>query len=124
MYLRRPVAALAAFYTLIAAGPAAAQMAEDARIGPVDRPSFLITPRSRGPEFRMDEGDLRRVGEPRRNGLIAAVPLNRNLEVGVGRFRVSDMAQPRSYTESDRNPVSMGIRQRSIAGIGFNLRFD
>ena len=70
----------------------------------------------------MPEGDLRQVGEPRRNGLIAAVPLNRNLEVGIGRFRVTDPGRPRTHTEP--HPATNTPRQRSVAGIGFSLRFD
>ena len=124
MYLRGLAAALAASFTLMTAAPAAAQNLERSRIGPVDLPRFLITPQTSGPQFTMPEGDLRRTGEPRRNGLIAAVPVNRNLQVGIGRFRVSEIAQARTHTESDRNPAAMTPRQRSIAGVGFSLRFD
>ena len=124
MYLRGLSAALAASSTLMAAVPAVAQNVDRSRIGPVELPRFLITPGTTGPQFTMPEGDLRNAGEPRRNGLIAAVPLNRNLQVGIGRFRVSEIAQARTHTESDRNPAAMTPRQRSIAGVGFSLRFD
>ncbi len=72
----------------------------------------------------MPEGDLRRAGEPQRNGLIAAVPVNRNLQIGVGRFRVVGDHRARTHTEHERNPVAINQRQRSIAGVGFSLRFD
>jgi hypothetical protein len=121
---RRPVAALTALLTLMAAAPAAAQINGAALVASPDRPTFSPAFRPRAPEFRMPEGDLRQVGEPRRNGLIAAVPLNRNVQVGVGRFRVSEIAQPRTHTETARDPATVGLRQRNIAGIGVSFRFD
>ncbi len=123
MFLRWPVAALTASCTLMTAAPAVAQLSGVHLVGPVDRPP-IVSARTRPPEFRVPEGDLRQAGEPRRNGLIAAVPVNRNLQIGVGRFRVIDDARPRTHTEHDRNPTAITRRQRSIAGIGFSLRFD
>ena len=123
MELRGLVAALSASFTLMAAVPAAAQSIRSDHAGPIDRPRTIMSPRSNAPSFQMPDGDFRQSGEPRRNGLIASVPVNRSLEVGVGRFRVSEIAGPRTYTESDR-PAATGPRQRSIAGVGFSLRFD
>lgn len=122
MNLRWLLAALPASFTLMTALPAAAQTSGAALVGPSD--PAPVRARSHAPEFRVPEGDLRQAGEPRRNGLIASVPVNRNLDIGIGRFRVSEIAQPRTYTESDRNLAGMGPRQRSIAGFGFSLRFD
>ena len=124
MNLRWLLAALPASFTLMTALPAAAQSSGAALVGPTDPAPIRAQPRSHAPDFRVPEGDLRQAGEPRRNGLIASVPVNRNLDIGIGRFRVSEIAQPRTYTESDRNPAGMGPRQRSIAGFGFSLRFD
>lgn len=124
MNLRWLVAALPASFTLMTALPAAAQTTGAPFVGPTDQASIRPAPRSHAPDFRVPEGDLRQAGEPRSNGLIASVPVNRNLEIGIGRFRVSEIARPRSYTEGDRNPAGMGPRQRSIAGFGFSLRFD
>jgi hypothetical protein len=125
MYLRWLAAALPASFTLVIAMPAAAQSIAPGHVGPVD-PSrtTIMTPRSQAPSFQVPEGDLRRAGQPRSNGLIAAVPVNRNLQIGIGRFRVAEIAQPRTHTESDRAPAAIGPRQRSIAGLGFSLRFD
>ncbi len=123
MNLRGPLAALSACCILFVAVPAAAQSSGVALVESPDRLPALPA-RARAPDFRMPDGDLRLAGEPRRNGLIASVPVNRNLDIGIGRFRVSEIAQPRTYTESDRNPAGMGPRQRSIAGFGFSLRFD
>ena len=124
MDLRRLPAALTASCILITAAPAFAQTIGASHVGPVDPPRTNLTFRPNAPQFRMPEGDLRVVGEPQRNGLIASVPVNRNFEIGVGRFRVSEIARPRTHTENDRNPASMNPRQRSIAGVGFSLRFD
>ena len=124
MNLRWLAAALPALFTLMAAPAAVAQSLDRGQFGPVETPRTLITPHTYAPQFSMPEGDFRQVGEPRRNGLIAAVPVNRNLHVGIGRFRVSEIARARTHTESDRNPAGMGPRQRSIAGVGFSLRFD
>jgi len=122
MNLRRPFAALTASCTLLTAAPAVAQLSAAQLVGPVDRPP-IVSPRTRPPEFRVPDGDLRRAGEPQRNGLIAAVPVNRNLQIGIGRFRVVDDARVRTHTEHDRNPTAIVPRQRSIAGVGFSLRF-
>lgn len=124
MNLRWLAAALTASFTLGMAVPAAAQTIGSSHVGLVDRPYTSVTPRANAPSFQVREGDLRRTVEPRRNGLIASVPVNRNLEIGVGRFRVSDIARPRTHTENDRNISPTGPRQRSIAGFGFSLRFD
>ena len=121
MDLRWLAAALPAFCTLLTAVPAAAQTGGAALVGPVDRLTGPAAPRANAPEFRMPEGDFRQAGEPRRNGLIASVPINRNLEVGFGRFRVIDMARPRTNAD---HPAATGPRQRSVAGLGFSLRFD
>ena len=123
MDLRWPVAALTASCTLFTAAPAAAQLSAAQLVGPVDRPP-IVSARTRPPEFRVPEGDLRRAGEPPRSGLIAAGPVNRNLQIGSGRFRVVDDARARTHTEHDRNPAGIVPRQRSIAGVGFSLRFD
>ena len=75
------------------------------------------------PDFRPPMGDLRRVGEPRRNRLIAAWPLTENLDIGIGRFQVPEIVRPRTYMESERQPASVRPRDRGIAAVGFSLRF-
>ena len=71
----------------------------------------------------MPQDDLQRPAEPRRNGLIAAFPVDRNVEIGIGRFRVVDPARPRTNTEFDRQPIAVRPRERGIAAIGVSLRF-
>ena len=121
MLTRRLMAAPAIACTLLTAAPAAAQSGQTAFVGPVDRPAETAT-RSL-PDFRPPAGDPRRAGEPRRNGLIAAYPVNENLDIGIGRFRVLEMDAPRTHTEQQRNPASMRPRERGIAAVGFSLRF-
>jgi len=75
------------------------------------------------PAFQAPVGDLRSFGVPARSGLIAAVPLRRNLDIGVGRFQVSDHARPRSYMESERQPTTVRTRDRGIAAVGVSVRF-
>jgi hypothetical protein len=123
MNLRGPLAALSACCILFVAVPAAAQSSGLALVESPDRMPALPT-RARAPDFRMPDGDLRLAGEPRRNGLIASVPIDERLQVGIGRFRVSEIAQARTHTESDRNAGTMAPRQRSIAGFGLSLRFE
>jgi hypothetical protein len=123
MFMRRLAAALSASLTLMTAAPATAQSSTVALVGPVERGPLLLTPRTRGPDFRMPEGDLRNPGEPRRNGLIAAIAINPNLDIGVGRFHVGEIARPRDNNERERQPASVRSRDRAMAGVGFSLRF-
>jgi hypothetical protein len=78
---------------------------------------------SRGPQFRMPQDALRGPAVPRRNGLIAAFPIDRHVEIGIGRFRVVDQARPRTNTEFERQPMSVRPRERGIAAVGMSLRF-
>ena len=121
MNLRRPTAALMASLTLMSAAPAIAQVSGAALVGPLERAPAAPQPRASVPQFMMLEGDFRRVGEPRRNGLIASVPVNPNLDIGIGRFRIGEIARPLNNTESQA--MSVRPRDRAMAGIGFSLRF-
>ena len=105
---------------LLAASPAAAQTSGAALIGPVEPPS---TTAPRLPEFRAPEGDLRDPGSPRRNGLIAAWRINDNLQIGIGRYTVPEIARPRTHIESERNPTAVRSRDSRVAAVGFSLRF-
>lgn len=120
MLTRRLMAAPAIACTLLAATAVAAQSRADL-VGPVERPAM---PSSRTlPDFRAPAGDLRRAGEPRRNGLIAAYPVNDNLQIGIGRFRIIELDSSRTNTEHQRQPTSVRPRDRGVAAVGFSLRF-
>lgn len=120
MLTRRLMAAPTIACTLLTAAPAAAQNAATL-VGPADAPPELST-RSL-PDFRPPAGDLRRAGEPRRNGLIAAWPVTENLQIGIGRFAIPELPRARTNMEADRSPASVRPRERGMAAIGFSLRF-
>lgn len=120
---RRHPLALTVPLALLAASPGFAQTSGAALVGPPDRiespaPSALPLP-----DFRPPPGDLRRAGEPRRNGLIAAYPLSEDLQIGIGRFEVPELPRRRTHMERERHPTSVRPRDRGIAAIGFSLRF-
>ena len=123
MAARRVFAALTTSLILLAAAPAAAQMRAATLVGPLEPASFSFSIDRAGPEFRMAQDDLRWPGEPSRNGLLAAFPIDRNVEIGVGRFRVQDPARPRTHTEFERQPMSVRPRERGIAAVGVSFRF-
>ncbi|MGZ8312565.1 MAG: hypothetical protein ACXWUR_10910 [Allosphingosinicella sp.] len=123
MGVRRPSAAITVSLALLGAAPAAAQTSGAALVGPLDngRHDTLFTVRPM--EFRAPEGDLRAPAEPRRNGLIAAFPVHTNIEIGVGRFQVPQIARPRTHVEAERQPASVRPRDRGIAAVGVSFRF-
>ena len=106
---------------LLAAVPAAAQTSGAALVGPLERPAIAFD--RRPIDFRPPDGDLRDPGSPPRNGLIAAWRINEDLEIGIGRFAVPEIARPRTHMESERNPTAVRPRDRGIAAVGFSLRF-
>ena len=105
-----------------AAGPAVAQASGVALVrGP--EPRAQAAPSERALRFTAPDGDLRLPGEPRRSGLIAAFPVRENVEIGIGRFAVPEIARPRTNLETERNPSSVRLRDRGIAAIGVSFRF-
>ena len=123
MRSRRHRLALTASLALLTPASGLAQTSGAALVGPSDdiaRPAPSALPL---PDFRPPPGDLRRAGEPRRNGLIAAYPVNENLQIGIGRFEVPELPRRRTHMENERHPTSIRPRNRGIAAIGFSLRF-
>ena len=124
MVARRLPAALTLPLALLAAVPAAAQTSGAALLRPMEAPSGSSSAtRSTLPDFTGPEGDLRRGGDIRRSGLIAAYQIAPNVQVGVGRFSVPELARPRTHMERDRNPTAVRSRDRGIAAVGFSLSF-
>jgi hypothetical protein len=123
MGVRRRNAATWFSLALLGAAPAAAQTSGAALVGPRDdlRTETLFT--AQPMQFRAPQGDLRVPGAPRRNGLIAAFPVADNVEIGLGRFMVPQIARPRTHVETDRQPASVRPRDRGIAAVGVSLRF-
>lgn len=104
---------------LILAPPALAQidLATGTAAGPARHPARLL------PNFTAPAGDFRQVGTPRRSGLIAAVPIDENVQIGIGRFKVAEPARPRTHMEPERAPTDFRRRERGVAAIGLSLRF-
>ncbi len=75
------------------------------------------------PNFAPAVGDLRQAGLPRQSGLIAAMPIDDNLQIGLGRFRVAEPARPRTHMEPERAPTDLRRRERGVAAVGMSLRF-
>lgn len=75
------------------------------------------------PNFTAPPGDFRQAGTSRRSGLIAAIPIDENLQIGLGRFRVAEPARPRTHMEPERAPTDLRRRERGVAAIGMSLRF-
>jgi hypothetical protein len=101
------------------ASPASAQIDLSTNVnGGTPRPGARLVP-----SFTPPAGDFRQTGNVRRNGLIASYPVDRNLEIGIGRVRVAEPARPRTYMEPERAPTDLRRRERGVAAIGMSLRF-
>lgn len=114
--------ALALSLALPMTSPATAQTSGATLVESLDSQRF-VPPAAGLPQFRAPQGDLREAGEVRRNGLIAAFRVRDNLQIGVGRFAVPEIARPRTNMERDRHPTAVRPRDRGIAAIGFSLSF-
>jgi hypothetical protein len=122
---RKPGAALTLSLALATAAPAAAQQSGAALVGPVDRgrPAAPAAAAAGVPDFTAPTADLREGGRARRNGLIAAYRVAPNVQLGIGRFAVPEIARPRTNMERERNPTAVQPRERGIAAVGFSLSF-
>lgn len=59
---------------------------------------------------------------PMQNGRIG-MPVAGNLQLGVGRFSVSEQPRPRTHTEPLARGADIARRDRGIAAVGLSLRF-
>ena len=75
------------------------------------------------PSFTSAAGDFRQAGLPRQSGLIAAMPIDDNIQIGLGRFRVAEPPRPRTHMEPERAPTDLRRRERGVAAVGMSLRF-
>jgi hypothetical protein len=55
--------------------------------------------------------------------MIESWSLGDNAQVGLGRFRVMEMARPRTNIERERAPLTMDRPTRPIMGAGLSIRF-
>lgn len=120
---RKPLAALTLSLAFATASPAVAQQSGAALVGPVDRGRPTAPAATDLPDFTTPAADLSDGGEPRRNGLIAAYRVAPNVQVGIGRFAVPEIARPRTHMERERNPTAVQPRERGIAALGVSLSF-
>ena len=108
---------------LASSGPAAAQLNSAPMLSSQGVASSFEERRPNLPDFRMPGGDLRQAGTPRRNGLIAAMPVSENVIFGVGRFSVTEIARPATHVEPAHRAADIRRRDRGIAAVGVSLRF-
>jgi hypothetical protein len=113
--MRVPRRSLLSLLALPLAGSASGALAQTP-------PAMLVAPAERSeapslPDFRMPRGDYRQPPGPIRNGLIGAMPVGRNAHVALGRFVVPNFNPPRI------EPAEIRRRDRSMAALGFSLRF-
>lgn len=106
--------------------PLVLSAAAEAQIGgsaPVATGLGMVPIRTGLPGFRMAGGDLREGRWPSRNGLVATLPVADNLDIGVGRFAVLEVAGRRTNIELERRPTDMRRRERAIAAVAFSFSF-
>jgi len=122
MNARRVAAAMAIPCLLILASEANAQNQNGARAGPPA--AFDIRQLPASPADAVAR--LQPVDEPVRpasNGMLESWTVGANATFGIGRFRVGEIARPRTNTERMRENL-MERENRSIAGAGLRINFD
>lgn len=123
MISRSFCAVLPSSVLLLGAVPAAAQHSGFALVEASGPQAESVPPPATRLQFRSPEGDLRFPPPVRRNGLIAAMAIDANVEIGIGRFTVAEIARPRTNLEAERHPTTVRPRDRGIAAIGVSFRF-
>ena len=107
MELRRSLAGLTVSLVLLGAAPALAQQNAAALVGPLDHDTGTEAPASDGWNSARPKATCASQAAARSDGLMAAVPIDDNLEIGVGRFLVPELARPRTHMETDRQPTAV-----------------
>ncbi|HEV2865181.1 MAG TPA: hypothetical protein VGX37_01580 [Allosphingosinicella sp.] len=102
---------------ILPAGQAEAQRARRAVLPPIPSAAIAEAKLHREP-FLPDPGP-----RPAASEMVGAVPLAENVELGIGRFSVLEIARPRTHVETDRSPTDIRLRDRGIAGMGVKLSF-
>ena len=121
MLLRRHAAALAASCALLSAAPLFAQAS---RTNVVPIPAQVRIVRTNAPvrPVRLEPVAEWQAEDPMPGGMIQSWAVDRDVEFGLGRFRVSE-ARRRTNLENERNPARMEQPTRAIAGAGLRIRF-
>ena len=113
----RLAGALAVPLTLVSPASAQIDLSTDLDMNARQAPARAL------PMFRPPTGDFRQAGTPRQSGLIAALPIDDNVQIGLGRFKVAEPPRPRTHMEPERAPTDLRRRERGVAAIGLSLRF-
>ena len=114
-------------FTALAATPAVAQL----RYEPVPVAAEAPQPKSlqqtsaagESAEFRIPRAALRPAPSPLPAGMVAAMPLNDRLIMGVGRFSVLEEPRVRTNVEPAHRAAEVRRRERGIAAVGISLNF-
>jgi hypothetical protein len=51
------------------------------------------------------------------------MPIDDNLQIGLGRFKVAEPARARTHMEPEGAPTDLRRRERGVAAVGMSLRF-
>ena len=113
--------------TALAAAPSAAQLPYEPMMPAVEAPKAVAGPRapaaSESTDFRMPRATLRQAADPVPAGMVAAMPLNDRLTMGVGRFSVLEEPRVRTNTEPAYRAAEVRRRESGIAAVGISLNF-
>jgi len=114
-------------FTALAAAPAAAQLPYEAMKvadeSPQASPRPQARPASDSADFRMPRATMRQAATPIPAGMVAAMPLNDRLIMGVGRFTVLEESRVRTNTEPAYRAAEVRRRESGIAAVGISLNF-
>ncbi|WP_129790644.1 hypothetical protein [Sphingosinicella sp. CPCC 101087] len=111
---------------LMAAAPVMAQTGNSAPPNRFDAaPSDSTDSTEPDVQAALREGNaaLAEPGSSGRDGLIAALPLDDNIQLGVGRFSIAGYVRQRTNIEAERHPMALQPRQRGIAAVGISFSF-
>jgi hypothetical protein len=103
---------IACLHCLVAALAASTALATVAKAQPRQKASDRLAPELRDPTARAD-----------RTGMMARLPGNEEVTLGLGRFSVVDPPRLRTHTETERDPTGIRRRERGIGGVGLRARF-
>lgn len=126
MTLRRTPAALLAPLAFAAAAGAqaqdppqpAAQSAADVTAIPTDEEAAALRERDRRLLLTRPAEDI--LGE---DGMLASADLGEGAQLGIGRFRIAEPAESRSWMERETDPTDMRREHDGIAAIGIRMPF-
>lgn len=113
-------------FTALAAPPAVAQLPYEPMPVAAEAPQPKSLPQTsaagESAEFRIPRA-LRPAPSSLPAGMVAAMPLNDRLIMGVGRFSVLEEPRVRTNVEPAHRAAEVRRRERGIAAVGISLNF-